>query len=705
MSFHRTSPEANKRSSPKGSDTDNRVGLTLSRESSDTPLGPLLTPTSILLRDQETIQTLQQRQPAHTENFLPEVDMASSYVLPQDMTPWSHTTSSLAASKIRSQGNLTPASSSISVSSSEAGPALFSGSAPHVRLGSSSSTIPNQSATLANSLDRLPLHRTQSIAQAVGGVSQPVLNQEHLRSRTPPHDLLHSPLSSRGQTPVVRSQASRFPSPVATPPRSTSPGSISLDLVVRSQRELWMSWINTQETWSPEVQSPHALSAALAAILTAAPSQRPDPVVKDIAQYHFSGSSLFPGPGVPSSSSSRNYSKTPVKGMKAGASDEALYDEELAAKWAYRRCPVESPAVAHVDFDFDGYDDDDDDDEDEYEYDSYELGTNEHEHDSGCDIGSNCNNNGDQDGQGDHTHQDDDEPHMSALAQGKRHAVSPSSCSRANKGNQCAETSCPTPSSSLIPSSSSSVDRDRQYKQDRQPERPKDCSGRDPKLNPFKCSRCPKRFRQLLDLNRHSEHHLPRPVQCLNCGRKLSRGDAMKRHVVSKRYRACLVFGWFAERDLMLGNFPEAPSTSSSSSSRSRSRSMAVQEEDGSSTVVSEDKSVTASVKSSTSEYCSSAYEATLSQLVELYPEDGSPVICGEPGNWFTIRNGVRVQIEVHGPFRVRACFPEWYLPRTPSVPRSLPPTSPDPSTPRPRKRASNEQNEKEDKKRRDYQG
>ncbi|KAG0343769.1 hypothetical protein BG005_002201 [Podila minutissima] len=664
MSFHRTSPEANKRSSPKGSDTDHRVGLTL-WESSDTPLGPLLTPASILLRDQETIQTLQQRRPAHTENFLPEVDMASGYVLPQDVTLWSPIMSSLDASKIRSQGNLTPAPSSIAVSSSEAGPALFSGSAPRLRLGSSSSTIPNQSATLANSLDRLLLHTAQSIAQALGGVSQPVLNQEHLRSRTPSHDLLPSPLPSRGQTPVVRSQASRFPSPVATPPRSTSPGSVSSVPVVRSQRDLWMSWIDTQETWSPEVQSPHALSVALAAILTTAPSQGSDPVARDIAQSHFNGSSLFPGPGGPSSSSSKNSPQTPVKGMKAGASDEALYDEELAAKWAYRRCPVESPAVAHVDFDFDDYDDDyDDDDEDEDEYDSYEFGTNEHEHDSGCDIGSrNCNNNGDQDGQGDHTHQDDDEPQVSAVAQGKRHAVSPSSCSRANKGNQCAKTPCPTLSSSPIPSSSSSVDSDRQYKQDREPERPKDFSGRDPKLNHFKCLKCPKRFRKLLDLNRHSEHHLPRPVQCLNCGRKLSRGDAMKRHVVSKRYRACLVFGWFAERDSMLGNFPEAPSTSSS-----RSRSIAVEEEDVSSTVASEDKSVTASVRSSTSEYCSSAYEATLSQLPELYPEDGSPVIYGEPGNWFTIRNGVRVQIEVHGPFRVRACFPEWYLPRPPAI-------------------------------------
>ncbi|KAG0007959.1 hypothetical protein BGZ82_004979 [Podila clonocystis] len=150
----------------------------------------------------------------------------------------------------------------------------------------------------------------------------------------------------------------------------------------------------------------------------------------------------------------------------------------------------------------------------------------------------------------------------------------------------------------------------------------------------------------------------------------------------------------------MLGNFPEAPSSSSSSSSRARprSRSMALQEEDAFSTAAPEDTYMTTSAEPSTSESSSSAEEAKLS-LPEHYSDDGSPVVYGEPGNWSTIRNGVRKQIEVGGPFRVRACFLEWYLPRRPRVSRPLS-TSPDPRTPRPQKRASKKQ-EKVDKKQR----
>ncbi|KAG0089608.1 hypothetical protein BGZ93_009776 [Podila epicladia] len=621
----------------------------------------------------ETNQALQIGQPVEPENFLPEVDIASNYVLPPDMVPWSPTTNSLTVSEMHSQGDLTFTTSSISVFS-EAGPSLFSGSAPHLRFGFPSSTILTQGMTLTSSLDCLHLHTAQMIAQALDGLSQPILNQEHLRIKTPPCDLPPSPPPSQGQTPVVRSQASRFPSPVATLPLGTPPVSVSSVPVVQLQRDFWMDWIETQETWFTEIHSPHALSVALAAILTAAPSRRPESVTRDISQFHFSGSSLFSGPDGPSSSSSRSSSQTPVKGMRVGASDGALYDEELAAQWAYRHYPIKSPVITLVDFDYDEYDDDDDDDGED-EYDIYELGTIEDENDSGCDIGNrNDINNGDQDGQGDYTHHGDDDdddeggddaPQMSPVAQGKRR------------------------------------DKDRQSKQDRQPRRPKSCSGRDTEPYHFTCPICPKRFRKSLALNRHYEHHLSRPVQCLNCGRKLSRGDAMKRHVVSKRYSACLAFGWFAERDFLLGDFPET-----SSSSPSSSRLIAVQEEDASSITASEVTSKTASTRSSASKSSSSAYEATLSQLTERHPEDGSPVVYGEPGNWFTIRNGVRVQIEVHGPFRLRACFPEWYLPRTPRVPRSPHPTSPDPPTPQPQKRASKEQKEQEDKKkRRDERG
>ncbi|KAG0028892.1 hypothetical protein BGZ81_004352 [Podila clonocystis] len=413
--------------------------------------------------------------------------------------------------------------------------------------------------------------------------------------------------------------------------------------------------------------------------------------------------------------------------MKAGASDGPLYDEGRDIQWDNDFRPIELPATLNVDIDFDDYiHADDDEDEDEDEDDSYEADTSERENDSGCDIGGDS----DQDGHDDHFNQDthtqhddlddddnddvddvddvddedsdsDDASQMSAVARGKRRAVSPSSCSSANKGNQRVElSSLSFPCSSASPTSPSSpkVNKDRNSKQD--------CSERDPGLFPFTCPTCSKRFQKLLDLNRHCERHLPRPVQCLNCSRKLSRGDAMKRHALSVRFRACLDFGWFAERDYMLGNFTEAPSSSSSSSRaklRPKSRSMALQEEDAFSTASSEDTYMTTSAGSSTSESPSSAEEANLS-IPEQYPDDGSPVVYGEPGNWSTIRNGVRKQIEVGGPFRVRACFLEWYLPRSPRVSRP-PSTSPDPPTPRPRKRASKKQKGKVDKKkRREYQ-
>ncbi|KAG0010608.1 hypothetical protein BGZ82_003353 [Podila clonocystis] len=151
MSFHPSNPEANKRSSPDGFDTNHLMALAL-------PLGLPPTPASIRLRDQETIRTLQQGfEPAQTETFFSEVDNASDPVLLQDMALWSPSTSSLAASEIRAQGNPTPTSSSVPVLFSEARLALFAGSAPRQCLGSSSPTNPNQGVALANSLNRLRL--------------------------------------------------------------------------------------------------------------------------------------------------------------------------------------------------------------------------------------------------------------------------------------------------------------------------------------------------------------------------------------------------------------------------------------------------------------------------------------------------------------------------------------------------------------------
>lgn len=653
----------------------------------------------------EANQSLRQGEFTHAENFLFEGDMASGHVLPQDMAPWSPTTSSVAASEIRTHGNLTSTPSSISVSSSDTRPALFAASAPRLPLRSALPAIPSQGVALANSLNRFHLQVEQQIVQILGDLTRPVLNQEHLRIRTPPHDLSSSPLHSQRLTPVVRSQASQFPGPVTTIPRGTSLEYAPLAPVVRSQRDPWMSWINTQaanseETWSqPEVHSPDALSAALANILMAAPSQRPGPVANNVSQSHFGFSSLFPGPGGPSSSGSRSSCQTVVKGMKAGTSVRALYDEVPAFQWEYRSRPVEIPAVDHVDVDYDDYINGDDDDDD----DSFEVSKNERENDSGCDIGgSNDNDRGDQDGHDDHDDhdddKDDDEPQMSAVAWDKRHAVSPSSSSRVNKGNHRTVPTSPSffysCSSSPSPSYSSEAEKKlKQTKTDTQPRRPKDTSGRDPRLFPFDCPDCPGRFRKWMNLDRHCENHLPHPVQCLNCGRRLSRADAMKRHAVSKRFRACLAFGWFAERELILGTFPE---TSSSSPSKAGQ-----EEEDTSSQTAPADAPMNTSAGYSTSESSSSAEEASLSQLPEQYPEDGSPVVYGEPGNWFTIRNGVRLKIDIAGSFRVRACFPEWYFPRTPRNPGPSQPPPEDPLTPRPRKRAGKEQNEKEDKKKR----
>lgn len=701
MPLHPTGPEANEIPSPDGVVADCQIFLSPDSPSSSSGpghplLGPLLTPQEIISGD-----SMQVDQPSN-QNLGQEFDPFEFVNFDQDdQDDQDHV------------GAVTSVLFSIPISSSVPGSAFThsmsaTGAGPNLGLRSATSiAFPNQDV-LAQDLSRLNLYSDPTnqanrdfYLLVHGGGHQRIRSQEHLRIWTPPNDPSYSPQPAvQDRTPVVRSQAV-FPRPVPTPPLGTlGPLPAMVPVVVRSQRTPGINTqaANTQAGREPELRSPRAVDPTFHAIRTTNPTLRPVPVVSDTFPS-CCGSLFAPGHSGPSGCDTGSHS-LPTTGMKSGATDGLLYMEMLTRQLEHASLghvggPVSNTNGAHqynvneISGDDDYEDDDDNNDYDDY--DDYEVGAYKNLSDSGCDVGS-SNSEDDPDDNDDESYDDSESndndedgddgdvaPQMSDIARGKQRAddgVSDDApqMPKFAKGKRIAEPRC----SLQTPSSSSKPDT-----KGTSAGKPKDDSNRGLQKDRIKCPLCPKSFDKQSELRRHLIVHNDPLVQCLNCDKKLSRGDAMKRHATSVRYRACLEFGWFVERDTALGPIPMAIQMDATSTS-------------------TPDASMTPSTGSSSS----SPEESSLPERVTRSFEYGAPVGKDSEGNWYIVRKEGPVPIKMSGSYRVRACFPGWrpaasQTPRTPLV-DPAPQLPQDPHVPRALKRPNKKQKEKiEDKKKR----